>query len=225
MADQSKATMVSGEASTIPPAHVLDTSEDVLKKLRGILNNMGQHGCQTSGEFQQILAMYKELGVNLHEARRRVEASKPAAPSKAATVMAKIPGSISLLGNIKGPPRDPGAASPDPASTAESEQSPETMPAEPAAEYAPIQLLALPKFAEALGPAGKPGVLAMGEEVAYLQRVLTHLGYEVEETEVYDKATVSTVRAFQKDHGLEPSDVVGADMRVLLNQVVSGDLA
>lgn len=96
-------------------------------------------------------------------------------------------------------------------------------PAELAEEQpAGVAPLALPKFTCTLGPHARPGILSMGEEVACLQQLLVHLGYEVKETEVYDEDTTRAVMAFQERHELPANGVVGVETRKLLNALVTG---
>lgn len=94
-------------------------------------------------------------------------------------------------------------------------------PAAPAAPAGPPPL-AIPRFEATLGPPGQHGAVAMGEEVGYLQRLLAHLGYQVEESEEYDKATLQAVMDFQETNELEPTGMVGAETRKLLNGYVTG---
>lgn len=82
--------------------------------------------------------------------------------------------------------------------------------------------LPIPKFTENLGPPGKPGVVSMGEEVAYLQQLLNYLGYQLEETEVYDDPTTRALMDYQKQMGLLITGIVGAETLRLLNELVTG---
>ncbi len=55
-----------------------------------------------------------------------------------------------------------------------------------------------------------------GEIVVEIQDCLIQMGYLEEITGVYDDATVSAVKAFQKDHGLTPDGIAGSKTLVLL---------
>lgn len=230
----------------IPPSPAVENAEELLTTLRTALTNLGRDSRRDSPAFKSLMAMFKEVGGDLHQVKKRVDATRPPPIKKAATIMGRTPGS--LLGNIRGaappgpvrgatppasvngavPVRAPQAAGPQPSLPAPAEQpaasSGASQPDTASAEAAAPAPLALPKFIESLGPSGRPGVITMGEEVGHLQQVLTHLGYRVADTEIFDNVTSMAIRAFRKDHGLEPGDVVGADMRELLNQVVTGEL-
>lgn len=204
------------------PPRIVQASEQILAELRNMLNDMGRDQRRSKAEFQQVMAMYKQLGGEVHQTRKAASAALPPAPKKATTVAARNAGPGRVAPAIPILPAVPGATPDTVAVPDESAAQPDSATAISESAPAPVVRLLLPKFTDALGPSGKPGVVAMGEEVGYLQQVLKHLGYTVEETEVYDSRTQFAVKQFQKDHGLEVSEVVGADMRTLLNQAITG---
>ena len=66
-----------------PSPQVLKEGNDILRELQLILVNMGRDDRRKSPEFQEIMAQYKSLGAELHEARKRVSTeteSRPATP-------------------------------------------------------------------------------------------------------------------------------------------------
>ena len=81
--------------------------------------------------------------------------------------------------------------------------------------------LDLPKFKSTLGPPS-PKTVYRGPEVMNLQVLLAHLGYQVEVTGSFDVPTLRAVNQFQKGKKIPVDQVVGADMRRMLNEMVTG---
>lgn len=140
---------------------------------------------------------------------------------------------ISGLGQAPQPatavgPRSPvRAAAPLPvaAATAQAPAAPAPESSIPAAAPQSLLLASLPlplaKFISTLGPAGSRAI-NKGPEVGRVQKLLAHVGYEVQVTQVYDVKTFRAVSEFQKIQRIPVSGLVGVETRRLLNEMVSG---
>lgn len=101
-------------------------------------------------------------------------------------------------------------------------QPPAMLPPVSAPARAPGQSLPLPKFTATMGEYGRPGVVYNGPEVAGLQKLLAHLGYNLEQSGEFDQATTRAVQMFQRAQGLPVAPTVGVGMRKVLNEMVTG---
>lgn len=73
-----------------------------------------------------------------------------------------------------------------------------------------------------LGPAGRAGVVSSGPDVVALQKFLKVMGYYLTATGEFDLQTRLVLQQFQKDHHLPTNDIVGADTRKWISDVLEG---
>lgn len=298
-----------------PTARDLQQSNDLLRELQLILGGMGKDDRRKSPEFQELMGIYKSLGGDLHEARKRVPVapikgtggtpgtlpvratgalaprqvpsgplptsapgqarpvsptagsvtalgrtaqaygSKPAAPGvpTAAASAAEtkvtleaagtgVAGQAAAAYGAKPSPAVPAVTPQLPAATAVTPQAAAagaaalaaqaygTSPAAPPAVVPEVQQqemlppplpLQMPKFKSALGPPS-PKTVYRGPEVDNLQILLAHIGYPVERTGSFDIPTLRAVNMLQKKNKIPVTQVVGMELRKLLNDMVTG---
>lgn len=224
--DQPQGPRPAEQLGSLPVPTPVDVkeAETALRMMQQMLGYLNANHQGDSDDFKALLANYRHLQESLKIVKELTAKPADRKPAPEKTARKPVAGQAVVMGPAGKPPEQVRGSTPPPLRVPGATPPLEPAPAPWAEPEAPpaAPRLPLPRFAEAFGPPGRMGVISMGEEVGYLQRVLTHLGYTVAETEEYDQATVLAVRKFQQANGLEPSDLVNADMRELLNQAVSG---
>jgi hypothetical protein len=222
----------------IPSAANIQEASEVLNVLQRILVKMSGNACRVKPEFQQFKEIYKSLGTEVHEAKKAVEVERRA---KAAPMLGPAKPGMSILERAKQLGRVPMAPffTPRPAPVALQPRAKESAevplqvgrgPADlaehPSTQHSPLAPpglpLALPKFMSTLGPVGNPKVVSKGPEVQALQQLLAHLGYDVPQTGVYELRTIRVVQALQEQHDHPVTSLVGAQLRRVFNDMVTG---
>lgn len=230
-----------------PSPKLLEDSNHFLRSLQKLLGAMGVDDRRSSDEFKEVMGQYKELGTELHHARKRVPPPPPTARSSAPagyglTALGRarpVPSGQGTLRPTAGVSGRPAALAAPASGTAAPEQAgalalvatlagtdvppaAAALPEMPAAPPPTVERpLPMPKFTGTMGPPGSKAV-DYGPPVTNLQNLLLAMGYPVAMTGEYDAKTFRAVQEFQIGRRLPVNGMVGMETRRTLNELVTG---